>query len=254
MTDNEYLDAVLREQTLVPGGAELTELERQRKNVVAILDKKVGNARPTVRKGGSLAKGTMNLEVYDLDLPTYFAYDEDGAGETLEEIYNTVADAMSEDYFVERRRSALRLRNNDGKVDTHIDLVPGRFFDASEGDACGQIDRSLDYVFRLLAAFLNILLFAVVLVRTCPSSFFDKRNKVLNVLFCEITHSVNQESPGARRWKDEIPFRRHLPIGLYSAQENIRDQVLGCGAEVGGRVRKRAINRRGQSSQGTHCR
>src|SRR4029079_8887537 len=127
MTDNEYLDAVLREQTLVPGGAELTELERQRKNVVAILDKKVGNARPTVRKGGSLAKGTMNLEVYDLDLPTYFAYDEDGAGETLEEIYNTVADAMSEDYFVERRRSALRLRNNDGKVDTHIDLVPGRF-------------------------------------------------------------------------------------------------------------------------------
>ena len=135
MTDNEYLDAVLREQTLVPGGAELTELERQRKNVVAILDKKVGNARPTVRKGGSLAKGTMNLEVYDLDLPTYFAYDEDGAGETLEEIYNTVADAMSEDYFVERRRSALRLRNNDGKVDTHIDLVPGRFFDASEGDA-----------------------------------------------------------------------------------------------------------------------
>ena len=135
MTDYEYLDAVLRGQILVPGGPELTELERQRKNVVEVLDKKLGSAKPTVRKGGSWAKGTMNLEVYDLDLPTYFAHDEDGAGETLEEIYNTVADAMSEDYFVERRRSALRLRDKDGQADTHIDLVPGRFFDATDGDA-----------------------------------------------------------------------------------------------------------------------
>jgi hypothetical protein len=135
MTDNEYLDAVLRDQTLVPGGTELTALERQRKNVVAVLEKKLGSAKPTVRKGGSWAKGTMNLEVYDLDLPTYFAYDENGAGETLEEIYNTVADAFTEDYFVERRRSALRLREKDDQVDTHIDLVPGRFFDATEGDA-----------------------------------------------------------------------------------------------------------------------
>ena len=95
MTDDEYLDAVLRDQTLVPGGSELSELEFQRKNVVAILQKKLGTAKPTVRRGGSWAKDTMNLEVYDLDLPTYFSHDEDGAGETLEEIYNTVADAMS---------------------------------------------------------------------------------------------------------------------------------------------------------------
>lgn len=135
MTDNEYLDAVLRDQALVPGGSELTELERQRKNVVAVLNKKLGSAKPTVRKGGSWAKVTMNLEVYDLDLPIYFRHDEDGAGETLEEIYDTVADAMSEEYFVERRRSALRLRDREGQADTHIDLVPGRFFDATEGDA-----------------------------------------------------------------------------------------------------------------------
>jgi hypothetical protein len=135
MTDNEYVEAVLRDQTLVPGGSELTELERQRKNVVAILDKKLGSAKPIVRKGGSWAKGTMNREVYDLDLPTYFSSDENGAGETLEEIYNNVAEAMSEDYFVERRRSALRLRAKDGQADTHIDLVPGRSFDATEGDA-----------------------------------------------------------------------------------------------------------------------
>lgn len=135
MTDNEYLEAVLRDQRLVPAGPELTELERQRKNVMAVLDKKLTDAKPTVRKGGSLAKGTMNREVYDLDLPTYFAHDDDGAGETLEEIYNTVAGAMSDDYFVERRRSALRLREKEGELDTHIDLVPGRFFDDSETDA-----------------------------------------------------------------------------------------------------------------------
>ena len=135
MTDNEYLEAILRDQTLVPGGPELTELERQRKNVMAVLAKKLTDAKPTVRKGGSLAKGTMNVEVYDLDLPTYFAHDDDGAGETLEEIYKTVADAMSADYIVERRRSALRLREKDGDADTHIDLVPGRFFDETESDA-----------------------------------------------------------------------------------------------------------------------
>jgi hypothetical protein len=135
LTDNEYLEAVLRDQTLAPGGAELTELERQRTTVVGILEKKLGSAQPTVRKGGSWAKGTMNREVYDLDLPTYFPHDEEGAGETLEEIYNKVAEAVSENYNVERRRSALRLRDKDGQADTHIDLVPGRFFDASEGDA-----------------------------------------------------------------------------------------------------------------------
>lgn len=135
MTDSQYLEAVLRDQTLVPGGPELTELERQRKNVVAVLDRKLAGGRPTVRRGGSWAKGTMNREVYDLDLPVYYGQDDDGAGESLEEIYRTVADAMAEDYFVERRRSALRLRQRDGQADTHIDLVPGRFFDDSETDA-----------------------------------------------------------------------------------------------------------------------
>lgn len=135
MTDNEYLEAVLLDQTLVPGGPELTELEKQRRNVDGVLSRELGHANPTVRKGGSLAKGTMNREVYDLDLPTYFAHDEDGAGETLQDIYNTVARALSKDYFVERRRSALRLRGKDAHQDTHIDLVPGRYFDTTKADA-----------------------------------------------------------------------------------------------------------------------
>jgi hypothetical protein len=49
---------------------------------------------------------------------------------------------------------------------------------ASEGDAWGQIDSRLDYVFRLLGVSANLWSIAIVAVRSCPSSFFDKRNKV----------------------------------------------------------------------------
>ena len=138
MNEKEYLEAVLRAQTLVPNGPEILELQRQRDNVTKVINEKLGRARPEVRRGGSWAKNTMILEAYDLDLPTYFSYDETGAGETLEEIYNAVAQALSDDYFVERRRSALRLRSRDAsryQEDTHIDLVPGRFFDDSRSDA-----------------------------------------------------------------------------------------------------------------------
>ena len=138
MTDNEYLEAILRAQTLAPGGPELVELQRQREAVEQIISKKLGDANPTVRYGGSKAKNTMNLEAYDLDLLTFFAHDEIGAGETLEDIYNAVADAMSDNYVVERRRSAIRLRDKDldhYQEDTHIDLVPGRYFDEKCDDA-----------------------------------------------------------------------------------------------------------------------
>ncbi len=137
MTDADYLDAVLRDQTLVPGGPELTELHRQREHVESVIAQKLGHACPTVRWGGSKAKNTMIKDAYDLDLPTYFDCDERGAGESLEEIYNTVADAMVDDYYIERRRSAIRLRKKDPErfqEDTHIDLVPGRFFDESKSD------------------------------------------------------------------------------------------------------------------------
>jgi hypothetical protein len=138
VTENEYLEAVLRSQTLAPNGPELLELQRQREQVEKVINEKLGSAEPDVRMGGSKAKNTMIREAYDLDLPTYFAWDETGAGETLEDIYNTVADAMSGDYVVERRRSALRLRRKDPRryqEDTHVDLVPGRFFDESRTDA-----------------------------------------------------------------------------------------------------------------------
>lgn len=135
MTATEYLQAVLREQTLAPGGPELTELQEQHDNVERILRQKFKDSPPTIYKGGSRAKQTMIKEAYDLDLPTYFGPDDTSAGETLEEIFNNVATALEDEYYVERRRSALRLKSKDSIDDTHIDVVPGRFFDDKSGDA-----------------------------------------------------------------------------------------------------------------------
>lgn len=134
MTNNEYLQAVLSDQTLPPGGSELADLQRYRQEVESCIRNHFQDSDPTIRYGGSKAKGTMIRESYDLDLPTHFGHDDDGAGETLEEIFNNVADALADDYSVERRRSALRLHSKDRTTDTHIDVVPGRFFDGDSGD------------------------------------------------------------------------------------------------------------------------
>jgi hypothetical protein len=135
--DSEYLEAVLREQTLAPGGPELIALQNNRKNVEGLLREKLGAYSPTIRYGGSKAKGTMIKEAYDLDIACHFPVDETGAGETLEDIYNNAAGVLGEHYFIERRSSAIRLHGMERGVrgsDLHVDVVPGRFFDDSETD------------------------------------------------------------------------------------------------------------------------
>lgn len=137
MTDAEYLDAILRDQTLVPGGPEMKELQHYRDEVESLLRGEFGASRPTIRYGGSKAKRTMIKEAYDLDLTCYFPHDEAGAGETLEDIYNNVAAVLGERYFTERKPSAIRLHGMEQGIrgtDFHIDVVPGRFFDDSETD------------------------------------------------------------------------------------------------------------------------
>src|SRR5690606_1232942 len=81
---------------------------------------------PNFTHGGSRAKGTMIREDYDLDEVCYFDNDDAAPGDTLEEIYDNVAELLEADYQVERKRSALRLRSKKGK-DLKIDIVPGRY-------------------------------------------------------------------------------------------------------------------------------
>src|SRR5205823_3794597 len=131
--DNErYLRDVLAAQTLEDDSDELKELRGHRKDVEELLREKLSGASPSIRYGGSTAKGTVVRECYDLDLIFYVPHDNDSAGDTLEAIYNNVNGVLSEKYDVERKTSALRLRSKDPQTlgrDFYIDVVPGRYTD-----------------------------------------------------------------------------------------------------------------------------
>lgn len=133
MTPNDYLQRILERQTLEEDGPGLTALRSERGKIEAILRDAFG-WEPTIRYGGSKAKGTMILLSYDLDILCYFPFDSDDAGDTLEALYESVATALEErGYAIERKRSAIRVKSSGG-VDFHIDVVPGRYFDHTRDD------------------------------------------------------------------------------------------------------------------------
>ena len=68
MTDQEYLNAVLEDQSLADDSEELEELREHRDAVEALLREAYGSCSPTIKYGGSKAKGTLIRESYDLDL------------------------------------------------------------------------------------------------------------------------------------------------------------------------------------------
>jgi hypothetical protein len=137
MTIDKYLEAVLKSQKLADDSDEIQELIQHRQDVEKILRNKFADAAPTIRYGGSKAKGTLIRESYDLDVVFYVPNDNNGAGETLKDIFNNVRDELSKHYYAEARTSAIRLRSKDpssyGK-DFHIDVVPGRFTDGKKSD------------------------------------------------------------------------------------------------------------------------
>jgi hypothetical protein len=133
MTPNDYLAKILEKQTFDDDEPELKDLRRRRKEIEGVLRTHFSGSSPSIRWGGSMAKETMIRESYDGDMTSYFPHDEDGAGSTLEEIYDNTAEVLGKEYVVERKRSALRVRDPSTKAskgfaeDLHIDVVPGRF-------------------------------------------------------------------------------------------------------------------------------
>jgi hypothetical protein len=137
MTTNEYLSEVLKSQNLDDGSKELKELQMHRADVEKLLRDKFEDSSPTIRYGGSRAKGTLILESYDLDIICYFPSKDISAGESLEDIYNNVRKALEEKYYVTPKTSALRLKSKDPvslALDFHVDVVPGRYVDGNDGD------------------------------------------------------------------------------------------------------------------------
>lgn len=136
MSEDRYLEEILESQTLDPEGQEIKDLRSRRDEVDKLLRKKFEKSSPTIRYGGSKAKGTMILEAYDLDVICYFDHEDKEAGETLQEIYENMEKALNDDYLVTRKPSALRLKSRDVNhwaADFHIDVVPGRFIDGNQG-------------------------------------------------------------------------------------------------------------------------
>lgn len=139
MNANDYLTKILDQQTFADDDPELVELRRRRREIEDLLRGRFSESGPSIRWGGSMAKGTMSREAYDGDMTCYFPHDETGAGSTLEEIYDNVSAALAEKYEVERKTSALRVKDPSTKEakgfaqDLHIDAVPGRFT-SDDGD------------------------------------------------------------------------------------------------------------------------
>lgn len=133
--DNTYLNDVLKVQDLDPLGDERKKLDDD----FAALEGRIRGAfgmAPHIFKGGSIAKGTLNRESYDLDVHLYFPSGNTSAGDTLEEIYKTVARNLDKNYELTEKRSAIRLQTRDdqGKfTDLHIDVVPGRYLNGTSG-------------------------------------------------------------------------------------------------------------------------
>jgi hypothetical protein len=136
MDTNDYLEAVLTDQNLPEDGQELQALRARRAEVEDVLRKGFDGCAPRIRYAGSYKKGTLDRESYDLDVAFFFPSDEDGAGETLEEIYRNTQKVLMGTYAVEAKTSVIRLRSmsSTGPWDLHIDVLPGRFTDESEGD------------------------------------------------------------------------------------------------------------------------
>jgi len=133
MTPSEYLSKLLDEQTLAEDSTELKRLRARRGEVERLLRDAFGSS-PTIRYGGSKAKGTMIKEAYDLDVICYFPRDDDDAGGSLKDIYNNVKDALATKYVVVPKTSAIRLQSQNYE-DFHVDVVPGRFVDDDKEDA-----------------------------------------------------------------------------------------------------------------------
>jgi hypothetical protein len=134
---NEYLQRVLDDQTLADDSDPMKSLRQHRQEVEDLLRAKWPKANITIRYGGSKAKGTLIKASYDLDIIVYVHCNEEALGGTLKEIYDSVATALGEKYFVHRKTSALRLRvfgKGENGEDLHIDVVPGRFTDETKGD------------------------------------------------------------------------------------------------------------------------
>ncbi|EKU97586.1 hypothetical protein Lepto7375DRAFT_6790 [Leptolyngbya sp. PCC 7375] len=134
MNPDQYLEKVLDQQTFKDDDSRLKDLREERNRIDKILRLYFWDSSPSIRWAGSMAKGTMIIASYDGDMTCYFPEDEEKAGKTLAEISTSVKEALQDDYSIEVKASALRVKSKESCDDLHIDVVPGRYVDESKSD------------------------------------------------------------------------------------------------------------------------
>lgn len=140
MNPNDYLKKVLSKQALNDGDPEIKDLCKRWNEVAELLRESFPKCDPSIRWAGSKIKGTMIRDSYDGDMTSYFPNDDQGCGNSLAEIYENTAKALETKYEVQRKSSALRVKDRSTKAakglseDTHIDVVPGRYTDEKKSD------------------------------------------------------------------------------------------------------------------------
>jgi hypothetical protein len=122
MSNQSYLEGVLRAQNLQPG--ELNQLVALRTQIEGQLS--VFQGQPRFYYGGSYGKDTLIRASYDLDIVMYWPPD---CGYTLEGMFTAVRDQLRKHWtYVDPKNVACRLPFEGG---FHIDVVPGRALDTS---------------------------------------------------------------------------------------------------------------------------
>lgn len=144
MAIKKFLENLLETQVLEQD--ELDILISRRDEVEAVLRDTFG-VDPIVKHGGSKAKNTMIQESYDLDIVCYFLSDSE---KTLKDIYEETSTALKTKYYVEEKKSAIRIiksRDTGDIIDFHIDVVPGKFINEDNEDCF--LYQNIDERYRL---------------------------------------------------------------------------------------------------------
>lgn len=125
-TIETFLQQLLSDQNLTP--EQERTLEAHKTEVTDFLRKEFGNS-PIIKYAGSLAKGTMIQDCFDLDIVCYFPSSDT---RTLKEIRDDVSTHLGTKYVMQDKASAERIINLKGNTTSssyHIDVVPGRFIE-----------------------------------------------------------------------------------------------------------------------------
>lgn len=133
MDTQKYLQAILAKHSIGDDSPEIDSLRDERDKVEKVLRGSFKESTISIQYAGSLKKGTMIKDSYDLDITCYFNHNDDSAGKTLEDIYNNTKSILKKNYSLEIKKSALRIKSKEGN-DFHIDVVPGRFIDEKKED------------------------------------------------------------------------------------------------------------------------